>query len=72
MKKILIFVLLVTVLLLVGCQVSDKIAELVQETPAEESAEETEIVQGLDEINDLDQLLDEDFNFEEFEDLELE
>ena len=72
MKKILILVLLVTVLLLVGCQVSDKIAELVKETPAEESAEETEIGQGLDEINDLDQLLDEDFNFEEFEDLELE
>jgi len=64
--------MLVTVLLLVGCQVTEKISELTQEAPEAESAEETEIVEGLDEINDLDQLLDEDFNFEEFEDLELE
>ena len=68
MRKV-IFLLLIVALLLVGCQVSEEASE---ELPVAESTEEAEISEGLDELNDFDEILDEDFDFKEFEDLVLE
>lgn len=60
-----------TAVVLLGCQVSEKLEELTADSAAE-SPEEGEIADGLDELDDFNQILDEDIDLEEFENLELE
>jgi len=80
MKKVFMLVFLISLSLLIfGCQNSIKIdkdlsddSDLVEE-PTESGSEEIEVGEGLDDLEDLDDLdLDEDFNFDELDDLELE
>lgn len=75
MKKATItLTLLFIVLFLLGCQLSEKVAELTTtKTSAEaESSEEAEIVQELEEFDELNGILAEDFDFQELETLPLE
>ena len=80
MKKVYMLVFLISLSLLIfGCQNSIKVdkdlsndSDLVEES-TESGSEEIEVGEGLDDLEDIDDLdLDEDFNFNDLDDFELE
>ena len=71
MKKLMIIMLaILSLLILIGCQVPEETVEPAQ--VEEQSSEEMEVDTALDEIDQLEKDFEDDFGLDELENLELE
>ena len=88
MKKLFLIIVLFLLVVLIGCKQIDSktglnqesliISDVPEDTSTEEAdveeiSEEVDVEEGLEDLEDLDDLeLNDDFNFDELDDLELE